>query len=190
MLSSFPVSPPKTFYPIPPSPYLPTHPFPLPRPDISLHWGIKPSQDQGPLLPLMFIQQGHPLLHMQLEPWVPPCVFFGWWFSPMELWGYWLAHNVVPPIGLQTPSAPSVLSLAPSLGTLCSVQWLAESSHLCICQALAEPCRRQVYMAPISKHLLASTILSVCGDCVWDGSLGGAVSGWSFLQFLLHTLSL
>jgi hypothetical protein len=32
-------------------------------------------------------QQGHPLLHTQLEPWVPPCVLFGWWFS---LWGYWL----------------------------------------------------------------------------------------------------
>jgi hypothetical protein len=28
---------------------------------------------------------GHPLLHMQLEAWVPPCVFFGWWFSPREL---------------------------------------------------------------------------------------------------------
>ena len=26
-------------------------------------------------------QQGHSLLHMQLEPWVPPCVLFGWWFS-------------------------------------------------------------------------------------------------------------
>ena len=24
---------------------------------------------------------GHPLLHMQLEPWDPPCVFFSWWFS-------------------------------------------------------------------------------------------------------------
>jgi hypothetical protein len=22
---------------------------------------------------------------MQLEPWVPPCVIFGWWFSPWEL---------------------------------------------------------------------------------------------------------
>jgi hypothetical protein len=43
---------------------------------------------------------GHPLLHMQLEQWVPPCVFFGWWFSPRELWGYWLVHIVVPPRGL------------------------------------------------------------------------------------------
>ena len=35
--------------------------------------------------PLIDDQLGHPLLHMQLEPWVPPCVFFGWWFSSWEL---------------------------------------------------------------------------------------------------------
>ena len=28
---------------------------------------------------------------------------------------YWLVHIVVPPMGMQTPSAPQVLSLAPSL---------------------------------------------------------------------------
>ena len=66
-------------------------------------------------------QLGYPLLHMWLEPWVPPCVLFGWWFSPWELLGYWLVHIVVPPMGLITPSAPWVLSLAPSLGTLCSI---------------------------------------------------------------------
>jgi hypothetical protein len=38
---------------------------------------------------------GNPLLHMQLEPCVPPCVFFDWWFSPKELWRYWLVHIVV-----------------------------------------------------------------------------------------------
>jgi hypothetical protein len=52
--------------------------------------------------------QGHPLLCMQLDPWVPPCVFLCWWFRPWELW----LVDVVPPMGLQTPSAPSVLSLA------------------------------------------------------------------------------
>jgi len=31
-------------------------------------------------------RQCHPLIHMQLEPWVPPCVLFGWWFSTQELW--------------------------------------------------------------------------------------------------------
>jgi hypothetical protein len=25
-----------------------------------------------------------------VEPWVPPCVLFGWWFSSWELWGIWL----------------------------------------------------------------------------------------------------
>ena len=37
-----------------------------------------------------------------------------------------MVHFVVSPMVLQTPSAPWVLSLAPPLGTLCSVQWLTE----------------------------------------------------------------
>jgi hypothetical protein len=77
--------------------------------------------------PPFVVQHSHPLLHKQLEPWVSLCVLFGWWFSPWELWRYWLVHIVVPPMGLQAPSAPLVLSLAPPLGTLCSVQRLAES---------------------------------------------------------------
>lgn len=31
-------------------------------------------------------QQGHLLLHMQLEPWFNPWILFDWWFSPWELW--------------------------------------------------------------------------------------------------------
>uniref|UniRef100_A0A0V1KH06 Uncharacterized protein n=1 Tax=Trichinella nativa TaxID=6335 RepID=A0A0V1KH06_9BILA len=27
---------------------------------------------------------------MQLETWIPSCVLFDWWFSPWELWEYWL----------------------------------------------------------------------------------------------------
>ena len=42
---------------------------------------------------------------------------------------------------------PSVLSLTPPLGSLCSVRWLASSIHICIGQALAEPLRRQLYNA-------------------------------------------
>jgi hypothetical protein len=60
-------------------------------------------------------------------------------------------------MGLQTPSAISDFSLTPPLGTPCSVQWLSES--LCICQALAEPLRRQLYQASVSKHFLASAIV-------------------------------
>jgi hypothetical protein len=42
-------------------------------------------------------RQCHPLLHSQLEPSVPPCVFFGWSFSPWELGGgggVWLVDIV------------------------------------------------------------------------------------------------
>jgi len=44
-------------------------------------------------------------------------------------------------------------SLTPPLGTLCSVQWLAVSIRLCICQPLAEPLWRQLYQAPVSKGM-------------------------------------
>jgi hypothetical protein len=49
---------------------------------------------------------------------------------------------------------------------------MAVSIHFCICQVLAEPLRRQLYQVPVSKHLLASTIVSGFGDCIWDGSPG------------------
>jgi hypothetical protein len=179
MLSPFLVSPPN-----------PPKPFPLPlltNPPTTASWSW-----HSPILGLRIFteprasppiddQLGHPLLYMQLEPWVPPCVFFGCWFSPRELWGYSLVHIVVPLMGLQIPSTPWVLSLAPSLETLCSVQWMAVSICFCISQALAEPLRRQLYQAPVSKLLLASTIASGFGGGIWDGSPGGAVSGWLFL---------
>jgi hypothetical protein len=135
-------------------------------------------------------QISHPLLHMQLETRVPPRVLFDWWFSPRELWRYWLVHTVVPPMGLQTPSVPWFLSLAPLLGNLCSVQWMAVNIHFCICQALVETLRRQLYQAPVSTHFLASTIVSAFDECIWDRFPGGAVSEWPFPQSLLYTLSL
>ena len=103
--------------------------------------------------------------------------------------GVWLVDIVVLPMGLKTPTTPSVLSLTLLLGTPHSVQWLAVSIHLCICKALAEPLRRQPYQVPVSKHFLASTILSGFVNCIWDKSPGGTVSGWPFLQTLFHTLS-
>ena len=49
---------------------------------------------------------------------------------------------IVSPIGLQTPSAPWVLSLVLSLGALCSIQQMTVSIHFCICQAQAQPHKR------------------------------------------------
>ena len=113
MLSPFPISPSQTSYP--------TH-YPL------LLWGCSPSHPptlttppchsptlghrafRGPRAsPPIDDRQGHPLIHMQLEPWVTPCVLFGWWFSPWELWEFLLV-DIVLPMGLQYFSAPSVLS--------------------------------------------------------------------------------
>jgi hypothetical protein len=117
-------------------------------------------------------------------------VLFGWWFSPWELWGVLVSSYCCSSYELQTPSAPSVLSLTSPLGTPYSIQWLALSIHFRICQALAEPLRRKLYQAPVSKPLLASTIVSGFGNYIWNGSPGGALSGWPHLQSLLHTLSL
>jgi hypothetical protein len=108
----------------------------------------------------------------------------------MKLWRYWLVHIVVPPMGLQIPSTPLLLSLAPSLGTLFSNQLMAGSFHFCICQALSETLRRQLYQAPVSKLILASALVSGFDGSLWDGSPGRAVFVWWFLQSLVHTLSL
>jgi hypothetical protein len=67
-------------------------------------------------------RQGHPLLHIQLEPRLPPCILLGWRFTPCELW---LVDIVVIPMGLQAPSAPLVLSLTLHWGpTYQSNGWL------------------------------------------------------------------
>jgi hypothetical protein len=48
------------------------------------HWAFTGPRASSPI----DVQQGHhPLLHMCLEESVLPCVLFGWWFSPWELWG-------------------------------------------------------------------------------------------------------
>ena len=64
-------------------------------------------------VPSIDVQQGHPLPHVRLEPWVPPCVLFGWWSSLLKLWGAsgWL--TMMPPMRPPTPSALSVSSPTP-----------------------------------------------------------------------------
>ena len=94
---------------------------------------------------------------------------------------FWLVHIVVAPMGLQTTSAPWVLSLTPSLGTLCSVKWMSVSFHFCICQALAKTLGRQLLLGSVSKYLLASVIVSGFGDCYgMDPEVGQSLDGHSF----------
>jgi hypothetical protein len=94
---------------------------------------------------------------MQLEPWIPSCVFFGWLFSPRNS-GRWRGSGCS-----SYEATDPFISFSPfsnfSIGNSCSVLWLAASIHLCICQVLAESLRRQLYKAPV--NFLASTSLSL-----------------------------
>jgi len=187
-------------YPISPTPIPPrgspgfyddasTHPLQPQCPGIPLHWDKEPSQDQT--FPPIDSSQCLPRLYMFLESWVPPCVLIDWWFI---LWwgtgGVWLVNIVILPMVLQTPSAPSVFYVTPLLGSPSSVQWLEAIILICFSRALVEPLRRYPYLGPVSKHFFASGIVTGFGDCIWDGFPDGAVSGWPFLQSLLHSLSL
>jgi hypothetical protein len=105
-------------------------------------------------------------------------------------WGIKTSQDQGPPLPLMLYKTPSVLPLTPPLGSLCSVRWLSASIHIYIGQDLAEPLGRQLYQVTVSKHFLASAIVYGFGVCMWDGSPGGAVSGWPILQSLIHSLSL
>jgi hypothetical protein len=58
---------------------------------------------------------------------------------------------------------------------------MAVSIHFCICQALAEPLRRELYHGPVSHLLLASTILYSFGVLYgMDPQVGQSLVGHSF----------
>jgi len=126
---------------------------------------------------------------MWLEPWVPPCVLFGWWFCPWELWisvigWHCCSDEIANPFSSFSPFSNS------SIGVPGSICWLAVSILICISRTLAETLRRHPYQAPISKHFLASAIVTGFSGCIWDGFPGVEISGWPLLQSLLHSFPL
>ena len=100
---------------------------------------------------------------MQLEPHVPPCDFFDWWFSPRELLEYWLVHIVVLPIGLQTPSAPWVLSLAPPMGGP-EIHPIANCEHPLLCLLSPSIVSQETAISGLCQQNLAGICNS---DWVW-----------------------
>jgi hypothetical protein len=167
------------FPPYPPTPALSS--------SIPQSWGIEPSQDQGPPFPVM----SDKAILCYICSWSNGSIHVYSLMGALVLekfqgligW-YCLA------MGLQTPSAPSALPLTPPLGSLWWIWWLAACTLICIGQALAEPLSGQLYQGPVNKCFLASAIVFGVGGCIWDRSPGWAVSGWPFLQSLLHSLSL
>jgi hypothetical protein len=92
MLSSFLVSPPWTPHPkflpfaskrvLPPPTHPPTHSCLIP---VAVPFSRASKLHRTKCLPSHWLSS--PLLHMCQEPWTGPCILFGWWFSPWELWG-------------------------------------------------------------------------------------------------------
>jgi len=168
MLSPFLISPPETPYPILPPPasmrvlsHQPIHSLLPLSLAFSYTGGIGTSQDQRPLLTLMPIKA---IL----------CYIGSWSYGLLHVYSF--VGGLVPGSsgvsswlillfflrGMQTPSAPSILSLTPPLGTLFSIQLMVVSICLSICQALVEPLRRQVYHAPVSMFFLHGIVI-LCG---------------------------
>ena len=180
-VSPFPGFPSEKPLSYPPTSFSPTHLLQLPYPGIPLYWGIEPSQDQRPLLPLMSNR-------------ATLCYICSWNHGSLHV--YYLVGGLVPgSSGLLASSycCSSYGTANPfsSVGHF-SRSFIGDpvSIHFCICHALAKPLRRQLYQAPISHHLLTFTIVYRFFYYRWDGLPGRATFGWSFLQFLLHTLSL
>ena len=87
-------------------------------------------------LPPTYVQQRHPLPHMQLETWVPPCVYALVGDPvPRSSRGSGRLILLLPPWGCKSPQLLQFLLSTPPLGTLHSVQWLAVSICPCICKA-------------------------------------------------------
>jgi hypothetical protein len=118
-------------------PYPPTHSR-LSLPGIYLHWGIKHTQAKGvslhwcPTRLSSATYVARAMVHSMCILWlvvqtpgIPGCIL--------------LVDIIAPSMGLQIPSAPSVPSPSLPSRTQCSVQGLAVSISLCICQALAQP---------------------------------------------------
>ena len=132
---------------------------------ILLHWENVPSLDQSPLLPLM---SDNAVL----------CYICNWSYESLHVCS--LAGVLVPgsfggsdwlmmlffPWGCKSFQLLQSFVLAPSIGSQCSVRWLAASILICISMALAEPLRRHPYQAPASKHFLAPAIVFGFDSCI------------------------
>ena len=88
-------------------------------------------------------------------------IFFYICSSRQELWGYWLVHIVVPSIGLQTPSAPWVLSLAPPLGEIFILKWQPSLETPDLSQhSAAFKCQVQLSALPATCAITQSPVFS------------------------------
>ena len=124
--------------------------------------------------PLIDGRLGYPLLHMQLETQLwgvlvsSYCCSFYRAADPFSFLGTFSSSFVGDPVLSPVNGCEHPLLYLPGTGRASQETAILGSSQ----------------QAFVGIH-----IVSVFGDCIWDGSPGEAVLGWSFLQSLLHTLS-
>jgi hypothetical protein len=174
MLSPFQVSPPETVYPIPRPPdsvrVLPHPPTPVFRPGISLLWGIEPPQ----ALPLMFNKT---IL----------CHFCGWSHGSYHVYslvggpvprsskGSGLLTLLLTSWGCKPPQLlQSLFQLLHPGPRTQYYGWLRASSSVFVrlWQSLSGDSQIRLLSASTSP---ASAIACIFGNCIRDGSPGGAV---------------
>jgi hypothetical protein len=94
---------------------------------------------------------------MLQPPWVSPCIFFSWWYSPLEFQGFWLVDIVAPPhVVTSHISFLSPFSNFSIKDPMFSVKGGCKHLHLYLsCSSIASQKR-----AISGKHFLASRIVS------------------------------
>jgi hypothetical protein len=137
------------------------------------------------------VQQGHPLLHKQLKPWVLPCVLFDCWFCFWEFGGgggpdwlilffLWVAN----PFSSFSPFYNS------SIGDP-MISAMVGCKHLPLCMSGSGKASQETAISGSCQLALLGIHNNVC---VWltvygmDPQVGQSLDGL-FLQSLLHTLS-
>ena len=92
-------------------------------------------------------------------------------------------------MGLQIPSTPSVLFLTPPFGDpVLSPMVGCEQPRLYL-PGYGRASQDTAISASCQEALLGIPNIVWFGDYIWDGSPGGAVSGWPFFQSL-HSVSI
>jgi hypothetical protein len=132
--------------------------------------------------PPIAVRQGHPLLHMYLEPWLPPCTLLGWWSSPGEHWVIWPA-DVVLSMGLQSPFAPPVLLPVPPPTGVPELSLIIGSKHSHLLSLVASRTSQgtatpgSCQQAPLGNN---NSIRVWCLQTGWIAQVGQSLDGPSF----------
>jgi hypothetical protein len=123
----------------------------------------------------------HPLLHMRLEPWVPPCILLGWWFSPWELWGSLVGWYCCSSYGVANPfSSFSPFSNSFIGDPMLSPMVVYENPPLYL--SVSDRASQETALSDSCQHALLGIHNSVC---VWWLYMGWFTYSFTFLSLPL-----